>query len=86
MKSHFVPACCIINNKGERTLFHCVLLCVGHETRDKVSYSLVMNYQVGQVIFQSMWIMHKEKKGTPPPLECSVDSSCSVLFYGQLKP
>ena len=27
-----------ISNKGERTLFHCVLLSVGHETRDKVSY------------------------------------------------
>ena len=40
MGIHFVPACCIINNKGERTLFHCVLLCVGHETRDKVSYLL----------------------------------------------
>ena len=38
MRSHFVPACCNINNKGERTLFHCVSLCVGLETRDKVSY------------------------------------------------
>ena len=38
MGIHFVPACCIINNKGERTLFLCVLLCVGHETRAKVSY------------------------------------------------
>ena len=40
MRSHFLLACCIVNNKGERTLFHCVLLCVGHKTRDKVSYLL----------------------------------------------
>ena len=46
MRSHFIPACCIINNKGERTLFHCVLLCVGHETRDKVSYLLVYKFQI----------------------------------------
>ena len=45
MRSHFVPACCIINNKGECTLFHCVLLCVGHETRDKVSY-LTMRMEI----------------------------------------
>jgi len=46
MRSHFVPACCNINNKGEHTLFHCVLLCVGHETRDKVSY--LINQEAGE--------------------------------------
>ena len=45
MRSHFVPACCNINNKGEHTLLLCVLLCVGLETRDKVSY-LIMYFIV----------------------------------------
>ena len=42
-----------------------------------------MNYQVGQVIFQSMRILHKEKKGTQPPLGCFVDSSFSELHADQ---
>ena len=35
MRIHLLPACWIISNKGERTLFYCVLLSVGHETWDQ---------------------------------------------------
>ena len=38
MRSHFHLACCIDNNKGKCTLFHCVSLCVGLQTRDLVPY------------------------------------------------
>ena len=40
MRSHFLLACCIDNNKGKCTLFPCVSLCVGLQTRDLVSLSL----------------------------------------------
>ena len=40
MRSDFLLACCIDNNKGKCTLFHCVSLCVGLQTRDLVPYLL----------------------------------------------
>ena len=52
MRSHFLLACCFVNNKGERTLIHCVSLCVGLETRDKVSYlTICFNISRGNEIF-----------------------------------
>ena len=42
-------------------------------------HTIVVNYQVGHAIFRSLRIM-QEKKGTPPPSECFMDGSCSVLF------
>ena len=44
MRIHLLPACWTISNKGERTLFHCVLLSVGHETWDQ--YALFNSFQL----------------------------------------
>ena len=38
-----------------------------------------MNYQVGQEIFQSQRIMHKEKKGTPPPPPLNVSWTAHIV-------
>ena len=43
MRIHLLPACWIISNKGERTLFYCVSLSVGHETWDQ--YLLFSTYK-----------------------------------------
>ena len=66
MRSHFLLACCFINNKGKRTLFLCVLLCVGHETRDKVSYllTLVLRTWLAMAQFLKLYIDSKINLGT----------------------
>ena len=80
MRSHFVPACCIINNKGERTLFHCVLLCEGHETRDKVSY-LIHKIERPLTARGGGWSRPLRTR----PLRMQVfDLTCSVVFPAKL--
>ena len=76
MRSHFVPACCIISNKGERTLFHCVLLCVGHETRDKVSYLLLPHNNFFYLIFTK-----KVKYDLKPLLKEGINHLFRLMIY-----
>ena len=45
MRSHFLLACCIVNNKGKCTLFHCVSSCVGLRTRDKVLHIKLVHFK-----------------------------------------